>query len=72
MNKLSTLPVGYKPTNLSEIRTYCHGNNGYFIRNRSTILTYNWRTSDGVTFEQNDGTGCGVTVKNTNIFSLTR
>ena len=32
MNKLSTLPVGYKPTNLSEIRTYCHGNNGYFIK----------------------------------------
>ena len=69
MNKLSTLPVGYKPTSLSEIRTYCQGNNGYFIRNRSTILTYDWRTDDGVTFGQNDGTGCGVTVKNTNIFS---
>ena len=31
MNKLSTLPVGYKPVKLEEIRTYCQGNNGYFV-----------------------------------------
>ena len=72
MNKLSLLPVGYKPTNLSQIRTYCTGNNGFYVENRSTILTYDWRTDDGVTFGKHDGTGCGVTVHNTNIFSSTK
>ena len=71
MNKLSTLPVGYKPTDLSEIRTYCQGNNGYFVKNQSTILTYDWRTDDGVTFGKHDSTGCGVSVHRTNIFSDT-
>ena len=72
MNELSLLPVGYKPTNLNQIRTYCTGNNGYFVENRSTILTYDWRTDDGVTFGKHDGTGCGVSVHNTNIFSSTK
>lgn len=72
MNKLSTLPVGYKPTNLNQIRTYCQGNNGYFVKNQSTVLTYDWRTDDGVTFGKHDGTGSGVTVHNTNIFSSTK
>lgn len=69
MNKLSTLPVGYKPTNLSQIRSYCTGNNGYFVKNSTQIVNYDWRTDDGVLYEKHDGTGCGVTVKNTNIFS---
>ena len=69
MNKLSTLPVGYKPTNTDQIRTYCQGNNGYFVKNSAQIVDYGWRTDDGVLFDRNDGTGCGVTVKNTNIFS---
>ena len=69
MNKLSTLPVGYKPTNLDQIRTYCEGNNGYFVKNQSTILTYDWRTDDGVLFGKHDGTGSGIDTKNTDIFS---
>ena len=59
MNKLSTLPVGYKPTNTDQIRTYCHGNNGYFVKNSATIVNYDWRTDDGVLYEKHDGTNCG-------------
>ena len=69
MNKLSTLPVGYKPTSTESIRTYCQGNNGYFVKNSSQIVNYDWRTSDGVLYEKHDGTNCGVSTRNTNIFS---
>ena len=69
MNKLSTLPVGYKPTNTGQIRTYCQGNNGYYVKNTAQIVNYDWRTDDGVLYSKNDGTGCGVTQHNTNIFS---
>ena len=68
MNNLH-LPVGYKPTNTDQIRTYCHGNNGYFVKNSATIVNYDWRTDDGVLYEKHDGTNCGVTQHNTNIFS---
>ena len=69
MNKLSTLPVGYKPTNTGQIRTYCQGNNGYYVKNTGQIVNYDWRTDDGVLYEKHDGTNCGVTQHNTNIFS---
>ena len=69
MNKLSTLPVGYKPTKLDQIRTYCTGNNGYFVKNVAHIMTYDWRTDDGVTFGMHDGTDSGITTRNTDIFS---
>ena len=69
MNKLSTLPVGYKPTNLDQIRTYCQGNNGYFVKNSAQIVNYDWRTDDGVLYNKNDGTNCGVDQRNTNIFA---
>ena len=52
MNKLSTLPVGYKPTNTGQIRTYCQGNNGYYVKNTAQIVNYDWRTDDGVLYEQ--------------------
>ena len=72
VNKLSTLPVGYKPTKLDQIRSYCQGNNGYYVKNQSTILTYDWRTDDGVLYEKHDGTGSGVSVHNTNICASSR
>ena len=69
MNKLSTLPVGYKPTKLDQIRSYCTGNNGYFVKNEAHTMTYDWRTDDGVTFGKHDGTGSGVTTRHTDIFN---
>ena len=58
MNKLSTLPVGYKPTNLSEIRTYCQGNN-VFHQKPVDNLTYDWRTDDGVPLGRTTAQGVG-------------
>lgn len=69
MNKLSTLPVGYKPDKLEQIRTYCQGNNGYFVKNTAHMLPYTWNTNDGVRFDVGDGSGSGVGINNTNIFS---
>ena len=69
MNKLSTLPVGYKPTNTDQIRSYCKGNNGYFVKNSAQIVNYDWQTNDGAYYYKHDGTGCGVGTGNTNIFS---
>ena len=72
MNQLSTLPVGYKPTNTSQIRSYCTGNNGYFVKNAVTKLGYDWWTSDGVFFSQGAGMNSGVGVSSTNIHSSSR
>ena len=72
MNKLSTLPVGYKPTSLSQIRTHCVGNNGYFTKAASHRLTYDWKTSDNVTFGKGDGSGSGVNVGSANIFASSK
>ena len=69
MNQLSTLPVGYRPTKLDQIRTYCQGNNGYFVKNVAQPMPYDWDTSDGVRFGKHDGGGSGVNTGSTNIFS---
>ena len=69
MNELSVLPVGYKPTQLGQIRYYCSGNNGYFVKNAVTKLGYDWRTTDGVLFSQGAGMHSGVGVESTNIHS---
>jgi len=71
MNKLSTLPVGYKPTSTEQIRTYCQGNNGYFVKNQAHKMPYDWDTNDGVRYGKGDETGNDVTAGSTNIFSST-
>lgn len=69
MNKLSTLPIGYKPENISNIRAYCQGNNGYYVKNRAHTMTYDWVTDDGARFSKGDSTGGGVGTSSTNIHS---
>ena len=72
MNQLSTLPVGYKPTKLDQLRTYCSGNNGYYTTIACTGLDYDWQTNDGITFGKHDGSGSGVTSRSSNLYSSTR
>ena len=72
MRVVSTVPCGYTPTSLDNIRAYCAGNNGYFTKISLTGLDYGWETNDGVLFPKSDGSGSGISILSSNFYSSTK
>ena len=63
---LSTIPIGYRPGNKDNLRTYCAGNRGYYVKQQAQRITSTWNLTAGGSFSVRDGTGDGVTLVKSN------
>ena len=63
---LSTIPIGYRPGNKDNLRTYCAGNSGYYVQQTAQRITSSWNLTAGGSFSVHDGSGDGISLASSN------